>query len=178
MRHLPFPRSAALALAALAALALGCGARPGQGGAFSLKLLVDGALPTSIAAFQVEMLSHGSSYDCQAIETTCLNAQLKSNQLVTLTDSSNGHEAPALVFPVQAGGGNQDVIVSVVVGTNYKLVIEALSTDPTQSKDAPMLVGTSCTAMPDGIASGSNNRQLTEPMKLYSPPMPCDPSWK
>jgi len=170
----PMDRLLALSAAGLLCLgSIGCGPGDASGGPLAFELFVDQATPTPIASWQVALMSQGSRSDCAQLQTSCLHGQVTKDRLVRLTDSK-GAEHPAIAFPASApSGGTQDVGITAAVGTDYKLIIEALSADAT-----PQLLGTSCTPLPEGIRSGTNKAVLAEPLKLFSPPLTCDPRWE
>lgn len=164
---------ASLAVAALGLSTARCGGS-GAGGSFNFSLYLDGAAPAPIAFWQVGLIKNGHLRDCATVELNCLKPQLGGDKekMVPLTDSQ-GHEHPAVLFPNQAAtGGTQDVSVTAAVGSDYTLIIEALTAD-----SPPQWVGTSCTPLPDGIHSGTN-QVLAEPMKVNAAPVACDARWE
>jgi len=152
----------------------GCGPSASPlGGPLSFELFMERASPDAIGSWQVSLVAQGSHNDCAQLQNSCLTGQVPRDRLVLLTDDK-GRDHLAITLTASASGGTQEAVtITATVGTDYKLIIEALSTEA-----SPRLVGTSCTPLPEGIRSGTNKAVLAEPLKLFSPPLTCNPRWE
>lgn len=145
-------------------LAAGCGPEEPESSLarFGMELSVAQSVAGQLGSFQVAVLPNGRSRDCTAIQRTCLRAQVKQEELLTLRDAS-GRQVRALHLPANVQGTTirtQDLTVEVPVGRDYALVIEALSTD-----NPPRFLGSSCNYLRE-VNAGPNEPVLAAPITL------------
>lgn len=156
-----------LGLLALA-LAAGCG-QADDGPRLSFDLFVSRAIADQVSGFQVAMLASGQSFNCIELQKSCLAGQVQSSSLVQLTDAS-GKQRSALLFPIALKPGTQDVVArGIPVGSDYAVVVEALSKD-----DPPKLVGSACNYVRK-IESGTNPTVFASIAAITPAPLSCDP---
>ena len=163
----------ALLLGVLVATA-GCGPAPAPGPGFDFELVVQRGLLDTISAFQVALVTRGTSLDCLSVQTKCIKDQVDASRFVKVKDAS-GRQASALVFPIslttgQAGAPNtQDVSLhDVPIGNDFVVVVEAISKETT-----PRLAGSSCNYVKE-IVSGANQTVFAK-IETIAPPANCDP---
>ncbi|AKF82559.1 hypothetical protein MFUL124B02_28715 [Myxococcus fulvus 124B02] len=156
----------------LAALLLACGDAPSShAGRFPLDVTLSRAVANEVHALQVSVLKNGSGRSCTELQRTCLNTQVKREDLVMLEDS-RGNEGRALRFTVDMAalenGGSQALEVDVPVGRDYALVIEAIAVG-----SPSRFLGSSCNYL-QVVNSGNNAPVLAAPLVLTE--QSCDPS--
>ncbi|NTX08482.1 hypothetical protein [Myxococcus sp. CA040A] len=143
----------------------------GSAGRFGLDVTMSRAVAAEVHALQVSVLEDGSRRSCTELQRTCLNTQVKREELVVLEDS-RGNEGRALRFTVDLAamqnGGSQALEVDVPVGRDYALVIEAIAVG------APSrFLGSSCNYL-KVVNSGDNAPVVAAPLVLTE--QSCDPS--
>ncbi len=147
-------------LAALLALGLAaCGADDRSAG-LPLGIAIQGLTADQIGKVQVVVLSHGLSYSCVDLRSTCVRSKvLKQNgapidDLVKLRDAE-GNEHAALLFDVSAGelvsSKGQTFQARMAPGSNYMVVVEVLSKDAT-----PTLLASGCSNVIAQVGGGQN----------------------
>ena len=147
-----------------------CG--PGNDGpAFPIELYVSAGLLDQISAFQVSLVTRGTSLDCVAVQKACIKDQVDADRFVALKDSAN-KSAPALTFPIELVTGtpnSQDLsLKELPLGKDFALVVEALSKEPT-----PRLAGSSCNYLKE-LTAGTNPAVVAR-IELLNPYGACDP---
>lgn len=150
-----------------------CGGPAGPGAKLDFALAMSEVVSSQTAGFQVAVLAHGDSYDCQQIQSTCLrtNPKVASSDLVPLT-GSDGQSHSALFFPnaLQSApdgqSAQQEVAVTLAPGKGYLVVVEAIS------DGTPTVVGNACYFLPN-LESGDDN--LLAVIRPLSPSPSCDP---
>lgn len=157
--------------AALAALLLcACGPEP-QGPAFPLELYVSAGLLDQISAFQLSLVTGGSSLDCVTVQKRCIKEQVDAARFVKMKDAS-GKDVLQRTFPISLTAGTpntQDVsLANVTPGKDYALIVEALSKEPT-----PRLAGSSCNYIRT-LGAGSNPAVFAK-IEVLNPAVACDP---
>lgn len=156
--------------AALALLLCACGPEA-TGPAFPIELYVSAGLLDQISAFQLSIVSQGSSLDCVTVQKSCIKDQVDASRFVKMKDST-GKDLVARTFPISLTAGmpnTQDVSLSnVPVGKNYALIVEALSKEPT-----PRLAGSSCNYL-QSLTAG-NNPAVFAKIEVLNPAAACDP---
>lgn len=163
-------------LCAVALLLAGCGGAS-EGARLPLDLVMSRAIADQLSAFQIALVSEGTSLSCEEVIKDCLGNQLSASRLVPTQDAA-GREHRAISFPVSltppsSGSVNtQDVqLRGIPVGKDYAVVIEALSKD-----SPPRLVGSSCNYVPV-IRAGLNDPPLTaQTIRPFATPLSCDPT--
>ncbi|MCE9672915.1 hypothetical protein LY474_34425 [Myxococcus stipitatus] len=161
-----------LKLLPLAALLAACGPESsGPTGRFGLDVVMSSAVANEVHALQVSVLTRGSSRSCTELQTTCLNSQVRREDLVVLEDA-RGNEGRALRFTVDLAamqsGGSQSLDVDVPVGRDYALVIEAMAVG-----SPSRFLGSSCNYL-KVVNSGTNAPLVAAPLVLTE--QSCDPS--
>lgn len=158
-----------LALPALLALSA-CGPQA-QGPAFPIELVVSAGLLDEISAFQISLVTRGSTLDCVAVQKTCLKAQVDPARFVPLKDSGN-KSVNALTFPIELTPGSpnaQDVsLKDVPLGKDLALVVEAVGREST-----PQLAGSACNYLKE-LTAGANPAVFAK-IEVLSPHAACDP---
>lgn len=162
-------RATLLAVAALALAGCGQGALGPPG--VDLNLIASRGLIDQLSAFQVTLVTQGSTLDCVAVEKACVRNQVDASRFVPLKDSS-GKQAKALSFAinlVQGAPNTQDLSLrEVPLGHDLAVVVEAIS------RDAPArLAGSSCNYVKD-IAAGTNATVFAR-IAVLTPAASCDP---
>jgi hypothetical protein len=161
--------------ATLPALALGlafaaCGPGDAREPGFDLTLATSAGLLDFISGFQVAVVTKGSSLTCAEVQLSCLKDQVEAVRFVRL--KVGAASVPARFFPLATDGSTQDLtLAGLPVGTDYALVIEAISREPT-----PRLAGSGCTQVPK-LVSGVN-ALVTVHVAQLDPFAPCDPTIK
>jgi len=159
-----------------AVLLLCCGpAAPEGTGGFQFSMLLQGAVAPDVGELQVAMLKAGQVASakppggCAVLAGDCLNAEgLAAAAFVRLFDpEGNAHQGVRLPATTDLPTG-QTLHVTAEVGTDYLVVIEALTRDQT-----PRLIGTSCRALPGGVQE-SGTQIVANPLTVYSPYLACD----
>ncbi len=153
----------------------GCGPVEGYSPGFNLELAVQRGLLDTISAFQVALVTSGSTIggdgDCTTIRKTCIKGQVPDSRFVPLRDPATNRTQNALVFPVMLVAGTpttQSLTLSEVApGRDYALIVEAIA------KDGVRLAGADCQFIPQ-LSAGPNNR-VTLKLQTYDPPKSCDP---
>ena len=148
----------------------GCG--PEQTGpVFPVELYVTAGLLDDISAFQISLVTKGTSLDCVAVQKTCIKDQVEATRFVKLKDST-GKEGPSITFPIVlvAGSPNtQDVsLTDVPLGKDLALIVEAISKDST-----PRLAGSSCNYVKE-LTAGTN-AAVPARIEVLNPRAACDP---
>ena len=157
-------------LPALALLLAACGpdSRPPS---FPIELYVTAGLLDQISAFQLSVVTKGTSLDCVAVEKACIKDQVDATRFVKLKDSA-GKDVQAMSFPIDLVAGTpntQDVsLKDVPLGKDLALIVEAVSKEPT-----PRLVGSSCNYLKE-LTAGSNPAVFAK-IELLTPYAGCDP---
>ncbi|MFY2557259.1 hypothetical protein ACN469_06500 [Corallococcus terminator] len=140
-------------------------------GRFGLDVTMSRAVATEVHALQVSVLKDGSRRSCTELQRTCLNSQVKRDDLVVLEDV-RGNEGRALRFTVDLtamqNGGSQALEVDVPVGRDYALVIEAIAVG-----SPSRFLGSSCNYL-KVVNSGDNVPVVAAPLVLTE--QSCDPS--
>jgi len=158
----------------LAALLLaGCGLPedPTRGG-FAFSLALAPAAADDTAGLQVAILKGISAHPCEELENVCLstNPTVTAADFVRLYEEGSGQERRAIRIPLSADATTgQDLTFLAEVGTDYRVVVEALSRDA-----VPRLVGTSCTPLREGVRQAGASLPAN-PLVIYSPYLACDP---
>jgi hypothetical protein len=153
------------ALLLLGALATGCEAPPEA--RMALDLSIEQAVAEDVGTFQVVVLPEGDKRQCTEVQRTCLNQQFDLDDLLMLR-SASGQEGRALRFSAGLQGGAQNIAVDVPVGSNYLLVIEALS-----RSTPPQFLGSSCNYVRT-VNATQNETLLAAPITLRN--VACDPT--
>ena len=148
----------------------GCG--PEQTGPrFPVELYVTAGLLDDISAFQLSLVTKGTSLDCVAVQKTCIKDQVEATRFVKLKDST-GKEGQSVTFPIVlvAGSPNtQDVsLTDVPLGKDLALIVEAISKDST-----PRLAGSSCNYVKE-LTAGTN-AAVPARIEVLNPRAACDP---
>ena len=155
--------------AALGLLLVSCG--PDTQPTFPIELYVTAGLLDQISAFQLSVVSRGTSLDCVAVEKACIKDQVDATRFVKLKDSA-GKDVQAMTFPIDLVAGTpntQDVsLKDVPLGKDLALIVEAVSKEPT-----PRLVGSSCNYLKE-LTAGSNPAVFAK-IELLTPYAGCDP---
>ncbi|WP_342374766.1 hypothetical protein NVS55_25970 [Myxococcus stipitatus] len=140
-------------------------------GRFGLDVVMSRAVADEVHALQVSVVKDGSRRNCTELQRTCLNTQVKREDLVVLEDP-RGNEGRALRFTVDLAamqnGGSQALAVDVPVGRDYALVIEALAVG-----SPSRFLGSSCNYL-KVVNSGDNAPVVAAPLVLTE--QSCDPS--
>ena len=161
----------ALLLFAAAALSA-CGPAAAGGDGFDINLVVSRGLLDSISAFQVALVTHGTSLDCVTVQKTCLKDQVDAARFVPLKDSA-GATQKALRFDINLTPGSpntQDVsLKDLPLGRDYALVVEALTRE-----SPPRLFGSSCNYVKE-LTAGTNSTVFAK-IELLATPAACDPT--
>jgi hypothetical protein len=157
-------------LFALALLLCGCGPQA-SGPAFPIELFVSAGLLDDISAFQLSLVTRGTTLDCVAVQKTCIKDQVEATRFVKLKDST-GKEGPSVTFPISLTAGSpntQDVsLTDVPLGKDLALIVEAVSKEPT-----PRLAGSSCNYVKE-LTAGSNPA-VPARIEVLNPRAGCDP---
>ncbi len=153
-------------------LLLACGG-PDQpvGGGLDFSLSLAPAAAEDTALLQVALLKGIAAHPCETLVDQCLgaNPSVPRDHYVRLYDAT-GVERRAIRIPLGAEApSGQELVFRAEVGTDYRVVVEAISTDA-----VPRLVGTSCTPLPEGVRQ-SGTRLPANPLVIYSPYIACDP---
>ncbi len=154
----------------------GCGPQ-GEYRDLGFDLAISRALSDTVSSLQISLVSRGSSLDCNIVQTNCLNAQIKTDQLVKVQDE-NGKEHLAITVPLNVkatgtGMSAQDVALrGIPPGKDFAVVIEALSKDA-----VPKLVGSSCNYVKE-ISSGTNGSVIAATIVPKMTPVVCDPRFE
>lgn len=157
-----------------ALLLCGCGPEAGGGGGDALRFefTVAAGLGDTTSALQVSIVTHGMSLDCGGVEANCLVDQVSRDRFVPVRDKS-GDQHLALVFPLSLTAGDpstQNVSIGgIAPGTDYAVVIEALSKD-----SPPKLAGSSCNYVKQ-ITAGQNPALIAATIVPPATPVSCDP---
>ncbi|MDP2271922.1 MAG: hypothetical protein Q8N23_08080 [Archangium sp.] len=148
----------------------GCGPEQ-RGPGFPVELYVTAGLLDDLSAFQISLVTKGSSLDCVAVQKACIKDQVDATRFVKLKDST-GKEGPSLTFPIVlvAGSPNtQDVsLTDVPLGKDLALIVEAVSKEST-----PRLAGSSCNYVKE-LTAGTN-AAVPARIEVLSPRAACDP---
>lgn len=157
-----------LALPLLMALSA-CGP---QGPEFPIELYVSAGLKDDIQAFQISLVTRGTSLDCVTVQKSCIKDQVEASRFVPLKDAS-GKTVQAISFTLESlmsGSPNtQDVsLKDVPLGKDFALVVEAVSTDAT-----PRLAGSSCNYIKE--LSAGMNAAVGARIEKLDPRAACDP---
>jgi hypothetical protein len=148
-----------------------CGPGAPAGPVFPIELYVSAGLNDQLSAFQVSLVTNGTSLDCFEVQKTCIKDQVDAARFVKLKDAS-GRQVQAVSFPLSLTAGmpsSQDLTLKELpIGKNFALVIEALSKDPT-----PKLAGSSCNYVKELTAG--NNPAVPARIELLTPAASCDP---
>lgn len=141
---------------------------------FPIELVVSAALKDDISAFQLSLVTQGSSLDCVTVQKSCIKDQVASTRFVALKDAS-GKSVQAVRFDLStlmAGSpSSQDVsLKELPVGKDFALVVEAISTDST-----PRLAGSSCSYIRELTAG--DNAAVTARIEKLDPRAACDPTF-
>ncbi len=161
MRTLPFT--------VVMMLACACGPTT-SGPGFDVDLVTSAGLLDQLSAFQISLVTQGSTLDCVAVEKTCLKSQVAASRFVPLTDAS-GKTRKALLVPLMLVAGTPSVqtlnLTNLAPGKDFALVIEAVS------KDSPArLAGSSCSFVKE-LTTGTN-AQVSAHIDQLSPTVQCD----
>lgn len=164
----PLRRGLAAALVVLAA----CG--PATDGApIAFDLVVSRAIG-DIGAFQIAVVTNGSSLNCTDVQRTCLSSLALPADRFVLTQDAQGVVRRAVTFPVNLKAGvpnTQEVKLSgVTPGKDYAVIIEAITGDA-----PPRLAGSSCNYLPD-LGAGQNATLIAATIVPPATPVACDPS--
>lgn len=160
-------------LTALCALTLSCGGAPpgGDGNTASLGFAMSITQPVAdeVTEFQVAVLRRelpdNTVVQCGEVVQTCLSSREDyADQFVTLR-TEDGREVRALTFPANLDGQGQNVPVSIPVGVDYAVVVEAL--------DGDTLIGSACTLV-RRILSGQNDPIDAQIVEVPQP-QTCNP---
>ena len=155
---------------ALLLLLAGCGPEV-SGPTFPIELYVTAGLLDQISAFQLSLVTRGSSLDCVAVQKTCITDQVDSTRFVKLKNSA-GQDVRAVVFPITLVTGSpntQDVsLKDVPLGKDLALIVEAIGKETT-----PKLAGSSCNYLKE-LTVGSNPA-VSARIEVLSPHADCDP---
>jgi hypothetical protein len=156
---------------ALAVTLLGCGPELEPGPRVPLELYVSAGLLDQISAFQLSLVTNSTSLDCFEVQKSCIKDQVDASRFVKMKDAM-GREVQSVTFPISLTTGmpnTQDVsLTGVPTGTNYALVVEALSRDAT-----PRLSGSSCNYIKT-LGAGTNPAVFAK-IELLNPAAACDP---
>jgi hypothetical protein len=153
----------------LGATLAACGAEaPSSGARLGLDVMLDRAVADELDSFQVAVLPDGRSRSCTELQQSCLKERVRAEELLMLR-GPNGKESRAPRFSVGLQGGVQELSVEVPVGTDYVVVIEAIS-----RHTPPQLLGSSCNYLAQ-VNATRNEPLLAAPITLT--PMPCDPTF-
>ncbi|MGV3621567.1 MAG: hypothetical protein ACO1OB_12155 [Archangium sp.] len=139
---------------------------------FPIEFVVSAALRDDISAFQLSLVTNGSSLDCVTVQKSCIKDQVASTRFVALKDAS-GKSVQAVSFDLaslMAGSpSTQDVsLKELPVGKDFALIVEAVSTDST-----PRLAGSSCSYIRELTAG--NNAMVSARIEKLDPRAACDP---
>lgn len=171
MRALWAILGSAVAVFAVAGTA-SCGEAPSQGGAgqVGFNVYISRAALGSVGSFQIALIERGSRFSCGELTRTCLTAAqgLTRADLVPIEDKQ-GQSHPTLLIPAtfdQSGGtAAQDALLrNVPTGTDYTLVVEALSKD-----SPPKFLGATCQGRIT-VRSGNNDPVTPNPIDLLETP--------
>lgn len=156
--------------ATLAFLLCACGPEA-SGPPFPIELYVSAGLLDQISAFQLSLVTQGSSLDCVTVQKSCIKDQVDPSRFVKMKDA-NGKDLAARTFPITLTAGTpntQDVsLSSVPVGKDYALIVEALSKEPT-----PRLAGSACNYLQ--TLTAGNNPAVFAKIEVLNPAAACDP---
>jgi hypothetical protein len=155
---------------ALALLLAACGPDT-SGPAFPIELYVTAGLLTEISAFQLSVVTRGTSLDCVTVQKQCIKDQVDPARFVKLKNAA-GKDVQALSFPISLVAGTpntQDVsLKDVPLGKDLALIVEAVSNEPT-----PRLAGSSCNYLKE-LTAGTNAAVFAK-IEVLSPYAGCDP---
>lgn len=141
-----------------------------SGPGFDVQLVTSAGLLDQLSAFQISLVTRGSTLDCVAVEKTCLKSQVDASRFVPLTDSA-GKTKKALLVPLMLVAGTPSTqalnLTNLAPGKDFALVIEALS------KDTPArLAGSSCAFVKE-LTTGTN-AAVSAHIDQLSPTVQCD----
>ena len=154
----------------LLALLAGCGPDT-RGPTFPIELYLTAGLLDEISAFQLSVVTKGSSLECVAVQKACIKDQVDPTRFVKLKTSA-GQDARSVSFPITLVPGSpntQDVsLKDVPLGKDLALIVEAIGKETT-----PKLAGSSCNYLKE-LTSGSNPA-VSARIEVLSPHADCDP---
>lgn len=163
-------RSALLVSAVLILTACGPGTEANDS-PLDIQLITSAGLLDVLSAFQVSMVTNGSSLDCVTVQKSCIKSQVDAARFVSLKDSSGGKHK-GLITPLNLVAGTpttQDLsLTGLSLGKDFALIIEGLSKDT-----PPKLVATSCNFVRE-LTVGTNTTVQAR-VGLLSPVVSCDP---
>lgn len=158
-------------LCAVSVLLVGCGPEYVRGPVFPIELSVTAGLNDQLSAFQVSLVTRGTSLDCVTVQKGCVKDQVDATRFAKIKDAM-GRETNSVTFPLSLVAGmptTQDLTLNgLPTGKDYALVIEALSKDST-----PKLVGSSCNYIKE-LTVGTNAAVFAK-IEVLSPAASCDP---
>lgn len=160
------------ALAFASVLLCACGPGGDDAPAFPIELYVSAGLADEISAFQVALVTRGTSLDCVTAQRSCIKDQVDAERFVSLKDAQ-GRDVKALRFPLSLVAGTpntQDVSLSgLPVGKDLALIVEAVGRETT-----PTLRGSSCNYLKE-LNAGTNPAVFAK-IEVLTPPAACDPT--
>jgi hypothetical protein len=159
-------------LVLFAAFALtACGPEADPGPRVPLELYVSAGLLDQISGFQLSLVTDGTSLDCFEVQKRCIKDQVAASRFVKMKDAM-GRDVQSVTFPIALVNGmpnTQDLsLTGIPTGSNYALVVEAVSTDST-----PRLSGSSCNYVKT-LGAGTNAAVFAK-IELLNPAAACDP---
>lgn len=161
----------ALLSALFASVLCGCGPELAPGPGFDIELVVSRGLLDQLSAFQVSLVTKGSTLDCVTAQKSCIKDQVEASRFVLLKDAA-GAEKKALVAPINLKTGTpntQDLTLhDLALGKDFALVVEALS-----KETPPRLAGASCTYVKE-LTAGTNATAVAK-IEMLATPATCDP---
>jgi hypothetical protein len=148
-----------------------CGPHAGGAPAFPIELYVSAGLADEISAFQVSLVTRGTSLDCVTVQRSCIKDQVDASRFVPLKDAQ-GRDVKALRFALNLVAGTpntQDVSLSgLPLGKDFALIVEAVGREST-----PTLRGSSCNYVKE-LTAGTNPAVFAK-IDVLTPPVACDP---
>lgn len=172
------------AVAFVLVMLAGCGEGPmaGSSGNVGFDLYVSRAALDRVGSFQISLLENGSRFSCGELTRTCLTASAVQEGDFVRIEDAQGQSHLALVVPstLSEDAGTQEALLRrVPTGTDYTLVVEALSRDL-----PPRLLGSTCQGRIT-VRSGNNEPVVLNPIHLFDEadgghpdggaPPSCDP---
>lgn len=158
-------------LSVFALVACGPAAHEPSGPRFPIELFVSAGLNDELSAFQISLITNGSTLDCVTVQKSCVTDQVSADRFVPLK-GDDGQPHPSRTFQLNLMTGapsSQDLsLTGVPLGKNFALVVEALSKD-----SPPQLAGSSCNYIRE--LSAGTNAAVTARIEKLSPSAACDP---
>lgn len=147
-----------------------CGPSEPHEPGFDLRLVANAGLLDVIGAFQVVLVTNGTSLDCTAVKKTCINTLVERSRFVPLKDGAQTRRALLVPLDLVAGTPSTQALSlkDLPLGRDFALVVEALSKEPT-----PRLAGSACAYVKE-LVPGTNPTLMARIAPL-DPYAACDP---